>query len=199
MQLSELIQAVRDEVQDQAAQRWSDATIIRYLNDAQLDLAQVSKQLTSWTTQVQAGAVYAPRPPDLLIPKAFWFEIGTWRYPLEMKYGLPPENQVVQGDPEAVHLVGDYMYFYPVVQQPGTLYISGTMRPTPMALNTDVPSIQDADSLLITYAAWMCFLSDGDPIASTKESWYRQRKLEWAILDAQKHPMPDRIERNWWW
>lgn len=199
MLLSDLIAAVRDEVQDQGAVRWSDNTIIRYLNDAQLDLAQMSRQLTMWSVEAPSGTLSIPKPTDILIPKAFWFEVSTWRYPLDIRYGTPPESEVVTGDPVAVYLMGSYIFFYPVVQQRGTLYISGTPRPRYMYSPTDVPDVEDADSLLVAYAVWMCLLSDGDPLAATKEAWYRQKKLEWSILDAQKHPMPDRIERNWWW
>lgn len=194
-----MIAAVRDEVQDPNALRWSDATITRYLNNAQLDLAQISKKLNMWSVSVAAGATYVMKPTDLLFPKAFWFEISSWRYPLDIKYGVPPEATTVTGDPVEVYPMGNYLYFYPVPQQAGTLYVSGVPRPTPMVNNTDTPSVEDADDLLIAYAAWMCYLADGDPLASVKENWYRQKKLEWSILDAQKNPMPDRIERSWWW
>jgi hypothetical protein len=199
VQLSELISAVRDEVQDPNAVRWSDATITRYLNDAQMDLAQVSKKLNLWTLTVVAGQQSIAKPSDLLVPKSLWMEISTWRYPLDIKYGVPPESTVVTGDPVEAYFMGNSLYFYPIPQQTGTLYISGTQRPTAMVNPTDTPTIEDADSLLIAYAAWMCFLSDGDPAAAIKEAWYNQKKLEWSILDAQKNPMPDRIDRTWWW
>lgn len=192
MQLSELIAAVRDEVQDQGMQRWADSTIIRYLNDAQLDLAQLSKKLTLWSVPVEGQTPFILRPVDLLIPKELWFEVGTNRWPLEIKYGTPPEASERRGDPMSAYLIGNHVYFYPTPSREGTCHISGTKRPDTLSLDIDVPEVEDADSLLIAYAVWMCFLSDGDPLAGLKEAWYIQRKLEWAILDAQKHPMPDR-------
>lgn len=199
MQLSELIAAVRDELQDTATKRWSDSTITRYLNDGQLDLAKISKQLNLWQNSVDAGTTSIILPTDLLIPKAFWFEIGSWRYPLDIKYGFPPESSTVMGDPLEVYLMGSYVYFYPTIRQNGTMYVLGIMRPTPMSATTDTPSITDADDVLILYAVWKCLSSDGDPDAARRGADYSQAKLEWSLLDAQKNPMPDRIERSWWW
>lgn len=200
MQLSELIAAVRDEVLDQQNLRWSDSTITRYLNDAQLDLAKVSRQLSMWQSSVDAGTDYTLLPPDLLIPKELWFEVGLRRYQLNMKHGFPPEPPSVRGYPVDAYIMGSYVYFYPVPQQSGTFYVLGVKRPTPMSAPTDTPELQDVDSLLITYAAWMCLLSDGNQSeASAKEALYNQMKAEWSVLDAQKNPLPNKIDRNWWW
>lgn len=199
MQLSDLIAAVRDEVQDPSKYRWSDATITRYLNDAQLDLIQISRKLQVWQSNVSAGSQYIEKPTDLLLPKRMWFQVSDFRYPLEIKYGMPPESVIVTGDPRHVYLIGTYIYLYPVVQQSGTLYIEGVQRPINMSATTDIPTVEDADNLLIAYAAWMCLSSDGDPLAAVKQQYYQQKKMEWSILDAQKYPLPDRIERNWWW
>lgn len=199
MQLSDLIAAVRDEVQDPGSARWTDATITRYLNDAQFELARISRQTSILTNAVPAGTVSITAPSNMLLPKEFWFEISvTWRYKLNLNYGMPPEVVTVTGNPSDVFINGSTIWFYPTTIQDGMLYIICTLRPTPMVNGTDTPSIQDADNLLIAYAAWMCLLSDGDPLADRKEQFYNNKKLEWSILDAQKNPMPNHIRREWW-
>ncbi len=199
MQLSELISAVRDEVQDPNASRWSDSTITRYLNDAQLDLARISRKLTMWRVDVSVNDTYVLFPDDLLIPKTLWFEMRNWRYPLDIKYGVPPESSAVTGAPAEAYIIGEHIYFYPTVNCDGYLYIAGTARPTQMSAPTDTPSVIDADNLLIAYASWMCLLSDGDPLAAVKKDWYDRLRTEWGIMDAQRNPMPDRIEHSIWW
>lgn len=199
VQLSELISAVRDEVQDTGALRWTDSTITRYLNDGQRDLVQISNKINIWQISIPAGTVSINMPSDILIPKNFQFEINTWRYPLAVHYGIPPESTATQGNPQEVYIVGDSIIFYPTVAQAGTLLISGVAQPVDMVNPTDTPVIKNIDSLLIAYAVWQCLMSDGDPLADIKGQYYQQKKMEWGILDAQQNPMPDRIERNWWW
>lgn len=196
MQLSELIAAVRDDVQDPGAARWTDTTITRYLNEAQLKLAQVSRQLHPWNQLLPAGTVFIALPADLLIIKNIYFEQASARYEGNLKFGLPPESAQVQGNPIDVYIVGgNTAYYYPVVSQDTTQIIAGIQRPAPMQADTDVPSIIDADDVLITYADYKCFLNDGDPMASAKKQIYEQERAEWSILDSLKNPMPTQIER----
>ena len=197
MQLSALIAAVRDEVQDPGALRWSDATITRYLNDAQMDLAKDSKQLTIWTASVASGATTIAAPSDMLLPRYLWFEVGNSRVPIALRYGFPPEPATVTGDPIAMFVVGTYFYPYPVPGRAGTLYVGGVARPTTLSLSTDVPSIADADNLLIDYAVLECLLSDGDPLAGPKQQRYDRKRMEWLMLEAQKNPFPDQVDVRW--
>lgn len=196
MTLQELITAVRDEVQDYNKERWSDETITRYLNDGQLDLVQFSRALNVWQVSVDTNTSNVAKPPDLLVPKYAHFEINSNRFVIDIRHGMVPDADT--GFPEALYIIGSYFYIYPIPTNSGTLYLTGVSRPTQMVSLEDTPSIEDADNLLIAYAAWMCMLSDGDPLAAVKKDYYEQKRTEWLVLDALKHPTPTIIERREW-
>lgn len=193
--LQELIQLVRDEVQDPNKERWSDTVITKYLNDGQLSLAQFSRALTVWQIPVDAHITDLPRPTDLLIPKYAHFEVNSNRFLVDIKHGMVPDKS--SGFPEALYIISSSFYLYPVPTTSGTLYLTGVARPAEMVNPTDIPSVEDADSLLVVYAAWMCLLSDGDPNASSKGVYYREKRAEWLVLDALKYPTPTFVERRW--
>lgn len=197
MQLSELISAVRDDVQDPGSARFTDAAITRHLNSGQLKIAMVSQKFNAWTTTIPAGTVSAALPADLLIPKTIKLEVGSGnRYEPKIQKGLPPESSQVMGSPTHVYINGNTAFYYPVPGQDMTQIISGIKRPTPMVNSTDTPDVDDADDILIAYASYMCFLSDGDPLVQLKQQIYERERQEWSILDALKYPLPTQIERD---
>ncbi len=197
MTLRQLITAVRDEVHDPYGYRWSDETIKRYLNDGQLDLIKDSRRLHIWEYAVDAGVSQVNRPIDLLVPKYAYFDLYNGeRVQLHFSHDYPASQDV--GVPEKICVIGDMYYLYPVPSVGGQLALLGVKRPIPMETDDDVPSVEDADSLLVAYAAWQCYLSDNDPMASVMWDYYNQRRGEWMVLDAMKNPTTTVIERNWW-
>lgn len=193
MELWELIEEVRTEINDEASELWHDKQVTRYLNDAQRDLVQFSKELSRLTVAVSASAETVPRPAALLLIKEMYYEVGDRRYPLEVHYGIADEI-VTSSIPQDIYIVGSDFYLVPIPSQAGNLVIIGVSRPTAMSESTDEPTIADADSLLITYAAWKCMLVDGNRRAQSYADLYQQQRMEWSVLDAQKNPMPSRIK-----
>ena len=197
MTLRELIQAVRDEAHDPYGSRWSDSTITRYLNDAQIDIARDTRRLYGWQYDVEAGTEYVTKPSDLLVPKYVYFDIPNGnRLQLYFTNEYPPADLL--GVPQKICVVGNYYYFFPKPNTSGKLILMGVRRPVAMVSDTDVPELEDADSVLVAYAVWQCYLSDGDLMAQVWENHYRQRRGEWLVFDAMRNPVTDVIEREWW-
>lgn len=194
--LAQLIAEVRDAVHDPYGYRWSDEAIKRYLNDAQVDLKKDSRELFTWQFNIGAGTVQIDRPADLLIPKYAYFETGVERIPLRFTHEYPPSH--VTGSPEKICVIGNVYYFYPVPSPGGRLILLGVRRPDPMENADDTPSVEDADTALVAYAVWQCFLASGDPMASVMQSYYAQLRTQWLVLDAMKNPTTTVIEREWW-
>ncbi len=198
MALSDMIAKVRDDVQDPSAQRWSDQTITNYLNDGQTEIRQFSRAISSISTAVAAATDYIGRPATLLTPyKAFWND-GTNQWFLQDNYGVPEDPNTLQGLPSDVYYAGSNIYIRPVPSAAGTLVLTGTLRPTPMVLDTDVAFYDGSDSTLVAYATWLCLMSDGDPTAANWYQIYETRRTEWSSEEANKNPTTSRIQRGWW-
>ena len=197
MTLKQLIEAVRDEVHDPYGYRWSNETITRYLNDGQVDLLKDSRVLSLWEYNVAPNDVSVERSADLLVPKYAYFDLYNGeRFPLYFTNDFPSSDDV--GVPEKLCIVGTQYYFFPVPYTNGKLRLLGVRRPSVMVGDADTPEVEDADSLLVAYATWQCYLADSDPMAQVIGDYYNRRKAEWLVLDAMKNPTPNRIERNWW-
>lgn len=206
MALSDLIFRVRDNVQDQSSQRWSDSVITQHLNDGQVKLSQLAFGLQAWQVSVSAspgpgnpGFVDAiTRPPQLLSPsKVYWLQ-GQSQWELEIAHGIPEDTAYVTGIPNTAYFAGSAIYLRPYPSQSGTLTVSGTAKVTAMVNTTDIPSLEDADDILVAYATFMCLASDNDPAAAVWERIYMQKRQDWAVLEAQKNPTANRVAREWW-
>lgn len=199
MTLQELISSVRENVQDPAATRWSDSLITRYLNEAQRQLAPFSYSLTYWETSVQANQSSVTRPPDLLVPNKVTFRQGDDEWELVRRQGMPDTPTTYTGSPAEAFFLTDAIHLRPVPDSDGLLRVAGTVRPTDMVSSTDVPTLIDAEPVLVAYATWVCLAADVDPSA---ESWlqiYEQRRREWLIFDAMRNPQRSAVRRAWWW
>lgn len=194
--LSELITQVKNLLDDSSV---SDAIITAHLNDAQQELAQLSRTLTVWAVNVTAGAQTVNKPVNALIIKDVYFDYDTARYRLDLMYGIPPETSSVTGYPERVYVVGEQLYLHPVPASSGTLQVVGVARPVAMSVGTDTPNIKDADSVLVAYAAWMVALADEDDRVKGFENLYKEKRMEWSILNSQANPMPTQLTREWPW
>ena len=175
--LAELIAQVRGEVRDPNGDRWTDADITIYLNQAQLLLAQGSRKRQLWTSSVTAGTASVAMPDMLAFREVAW-ETSAERYGLKMKHGMPRVQPSEQGFPDAVYRVGDSLYLDPVPSSAGTLLISGIERPTAMSDSEDTPDVDDGELALVACAVWRCLLSDGDPTAAERKSEWEQARLE---------------------
>ncbi len=196
--LSDMIARVRDNVCDPTSARWADSTITAFLNDAQIRLAQMSRTPTARSVVVPAGTSYVIKPSDLLVPKNAFFEQGSDIYLLDIRQGMPTDPISMAGIPDTLYILDAMLHIRPVPGQDGVLDLEGIGRPTPLVNPTDTTTLEDADSVLVAYATWMCFMADGDPAAAGWKQIYEQIKQEWAILDAQKNPMPRHIGIDWW-
>lgn len=194
--LAGLLMQVKDLLDDSSI---LDVIVTSYLNDAQRELAQLSRAITVWSVDVAAGAQTVDRPEDVLMVKDVYFDYGTTRYRLDLMYGIPPETPSVTGYPERVYVVGEKLYLHPVPSSSGTLQVVGVAKPQDMSAGTDTPSVKDADSVLVAYAAWMTALASGNNRAKDFENLYKERRMEWSILDAQANPMPTQLMREWPW
>lgn len=200
MTLSELISAVRDEVRDPSALRFSDAAITRYLNDGLLELARVSKRVEVWQSSVAAGTAAVTMPTDLLFLRMAAWESGGSKHGLDIKYGMPRTQPNETGEPEAVWVVSGQIVLEPVPSSSGTLYLAGVPRPPKLVNTTDTTPLEDADSAIIAYAAWRCLLADGDPMAGAQKQAWQELRDAWLVADAQRNPMQTVLERRpWWW
>ncbi len=194
--LAELVQRVKDLLDDGAL---TDQVLIAYLNDAQLELAQVSRERTVWDVAVAAGAVSVDRPTGALVLQEVYFDYSSTREELEFRGGYPPEPTDDTGIPERVYVLGGKLYFYPVPSVDGTLHVVGISRPTDMANFGDTPSVQDADSVLVAYAAWMTALATGDQRASSLERLYQQRRVEWMARSSAANPLARHMVQEDWY
>jgi len=197
--LKELIARVRDNVYDPDGRRWSDTTITAYLNEALNNLKPFSYSLVPFTVDVPANTSSVQRPSGLLAPNRAYFRIGTEQWELGVHSGIPEETEHVTGFPKDLYLAGSTMYLRPVPSQNGVLTVVGTARPTPLVNPEDVPSYEDVDQLLVAYATWWLWYTDGNLVEA--ERWreiYLSLRTEWAVLDAQRNPSTNQISREWW-
>lgn len=205
MNLSELRSAVRDNVQDPNALRWSDSVITSHLNTAQSKLAQMGSGVDAWMISVTASPPPGDptfvdgitRPPQLLAPTKILFRVGEDQWQLDMSHGIPEDPATVTGYPQTAYFAAGTIYLRPYPSVDGVLVVSGTSRVTPMSTNTDIPTLEDADDILIAYATWMCLASDGDPASRLWYDIYQEKRQEWAVLEAQKNPTNNRILRDY--
>ncbi len=204
--LSDLLSRVRDNTQDWLSQRWSDTVITQHLNDCQRKLSQLSYGITAWQVSVTSSPPPGDptfvdgvtRPPQLLTPHKVYFQIGMNQWELNLSHGVPIDTAYMTGLPDTAYFAAGTIYLRPYPSQNGTLIVSGTQRTTDMSVSTDVPTLEDADDVMVSYATWMCLASDGDPTATFWERIYQDKRQEWAVLEAQKHPTANRIAREWW-
>lgn len=197
--LQELIARVRDNVYDPDGRRWSDATITAYLNEALANLKAFSYALVPFTVNVPANTGTVQRPSGLLAPNRAYFRIDTEQWELGVHSGIPEETEYVTGFPEDLYLAGNTMYLRPVPARDGTLTVVGTAKPAPLVNPTDTPSYEDVDQLLVAYATWWLWYTDGN--IAEAERWrdiYLTLRTEWAVLDAQRNPSTNSISREWW-
>lgn len=201
MTLQELIRAVREEVRDLGAQRWSDSTITRYLNDGLLELARVSHAMQVWEVNVSAGTVSVPLPADLLFLREAAWKTQSEKYGLDIRYGVPRTQPNETGFPQAIYVVDPAtVVFDPTPDTSGVFVVGGIPRPARLVNLTDSPAFVDCDSALIAYACWRCLLSDGDPLAAQRREEWETLKSAWLVADAQRNPMQTVLERRpWWW
>lgn len=198
MKLWELIDQVRLEIGDEDGLLLHDSQITRYLNQGQRDLSQFSREVTSWSTTVGPDFTGPfSRPLDLLVLKSAYFDVGSIRHPLDVKYGIP-EILDSGGIPFDLYIAGKLMYLVPTPTQQGSLVIEGVFRPEDMQDSDDTPGLADADRALVAYACWKCLSVLRDGRASIARDEYLNARAEWSILNAQQNPMPTTIhERDW--
>lgn len=201
MTLQELIQAVREEVRDLNAQRWSDATITRYLNDGLLELARVSHAFQVWETAVAAGTVSISLPSDMLFLREAAWKTTNDKYGLYIKYGVPRTQPNETDFPQNIYVVNSSVAVLdPPPSESGMLVLGGIPRPPKLANPSDVPALEDCDSAIIAYACWRCMLSDGDPFAAQRQAEWEALRSAWLVASAQRNPMQTVLERRpWWW
>lgn len=199
MTLQELIAAVRENIQDPSALRWSDALITRYLNEGMRILAPFSYSLTYWESAFAAEQASVARPPQLLVPNKAAFKQDDDEWGLVLRQGMPDIPESVRGYPTSAFFLADSIHLRPVPDRSGVLKVSGTARPTDMVNSADTPSLVDCEPVLVPYATWLCLAADGDPTAQVWRELFEQRRREWMIFDSMRNPQRSEIRESWWW
>ncbi len=194
-----LIGDPRDPTVSQDGERFSNADLITYLNEAQDEMNRLSGLLrakvpVSLVANTASYAVLdsASKPPDTRILRmensdgtpvfqATKEELDAFSPGWETQTGTPPTYWILE--------TGGYgvIRIFPVPTGPVTLYAWITERPTPMAALTDPPAMPDLYSnTLPFYAAWKCLLrnresSDLQMAMTYLQTW--QERLQQALGD----------------
>lgn len=164
---TQIIQEVRDMLNEPTAAQWDDAMLRRWINEAGRDLARVTRHIRRVTSvPLLAGNNSTTLATDVIaVEEAWWIETGNDQYTqleashLEemMRYaGNRPEQD---GHPYFFTTMGSQptvsLTIYPIPVLDGTLRLFEIIIPTPIAEDGS-----DDDDVINIPAAWYDTLSD---------------------------------------
>lgn len=177
MIVSDIITRVRRTFGDEAAVQVQDEDIIRWINDAQIEIVknnEAALQKTGFVDLVANQAVYT-LPTDLLILRALRFKYSTMTSFTALKYkSVQQFDELVDGWDGTLYGSGSPIYYTMFEGQatlfptPDTSTTSGlkvlyNQKPTDVVLTSDSPSLPLIyHNSLVTYCMWQASLLDED-------------------------------------
>lgn len=189
MNRGELRAAVREELLEPTAARWTDSQLNRYMNDILLDLAKVSRtEIQADPVSVSAGAATFALPATILLPKVVvWVEGGT-RYRVRWANAPMPRDTTATGTPYLAWLEGSTVRLWPTPSADGQAIVKGVRRPASLADDADVPELQDVDEALIAGTVWKAYQSDFDPQRDIWAGQYLAAKGAFVEMELRRNP-----------
>lgn len=165
----------------------------RYLNLAQVELSKLTNRVKTGQVTMTNGS--GNLPTDCLVVKAVkWGSVDLEQYSADIAPNMDA------GNPMCYSIKDDLtISIYPKNNGTGTLDIAYTPRPTDMALDTDYPSVRDAEEALIAWAIYQLYWHNEDFIEA--QAWREKAKDEienWLKLDGQQNKRPRRVQYGWW-
>ena len=189
---TDLLTSVRDMLSEPTAAQWSDAMLRRWINEAAIDLARVTRHVKRF----DVVPVLANTPTIQLTPDIIAVEVVNWAYDANSGHAteLTPVHyeewtrvtggaMTRVGDPAAFTIIGSQpnimMALNPAPYADGNLYLHNAVLPlqiaddgTDDALEVDFPlAWQDA---LVDYAEYRALRRDRDPRWQEAYNIYRE-------------------------
>jgi len=95
--------------------------------------------------------------------------------------------------------IGNRIVFHPRTTGTISVDVFYTMRPPLLVNDGDVPTIPDADDLLIAYAVWQVKREDEDlRVATEKGNEFYRLLGDWIHLNGKSNPVSKRISFEFW-
>lgn len=153
----------------------NDVTL--FLNEAQRKLLKETLRKRTVVTPVVAGA--ADVPAEALFVRAVYYE----SYPLEVFPQERTPGADVTGTPVYYAVEEGKIRLYPALVN-GVIEVIICPAPTEMSLDSDFPTVKDADNALIAYAKHMVYAFNEDPgLADFWQKRWLTEATEWVAND----------------
>jgi hypothetical protein len=172
MRVSDIQTRVKREFGDEESAFISDSDILRWINDAQLDIARKTKtfEVTSQVLSTANTAFYF-LPGDFLTMSRVTFEGKTLRFvsreELDQRYPNRDKDYPV-GTPEFFHIAKKAIYLYPAPEMTGqVLALTYKQRPTELTLTTEELSVPVEFQLeVLSYCMARAYNMDGQVVVA---------------------------------
>lgn len=185
MQANELINRCRDLIQDIDSERWSDAELIRWLNDAQIEVVRVRPQANAgMLTKPLSSGTGQTLPTEAIILIRFVSNGSVGSYG---KIPMPVDlNQMDRADPSwrmasatvtvehvMIDPAHDIFHVYPPNTGAGSLVLECGLYPTALSSSSSTVGLDDEyANALVNYAAYRALMKDGDKEPSQAAQLY---------------------------
>lgn len=215
--VSQLVQDVRDILDEPAAAQWTDAMLVRWLNEANRDLARITHHYKnrSVTPALQDVSEYT-MPSNILTIEHVYYDDGSFQRPLTPRHfeqmdqvwgnrqdwgGGWPEFYTTWGNSPSL-----IMRIFPVPQVMGDqLIVLSSVLPVEMNVSTPSQNVEVPSAwydCLGDYCMYKAMLRDRDPNMDRALAAYSQKRDAMLAnndyLPVAREMMPAPMSRSGW-
>lgn len=191
---TEMLSQVRAELEESSASIWTDASLLRWLNDASQDFARKTVNLEDeqYATSVVGQESYDLPSYTIDVTSVYFSTNDDSLLRLTMKDYTRSAQGDDSGDPSVYAIHNDALWLNPVPDTADTIRFFRTYYPTPITEGTEtVPYSGEHEMAMRNYIKARAFEQIGDFVASDRYQMLYEREAEETSWETKRSRWAD--------